>query len=121
MEEDMIIFDYMNKNEICSHVEVNLKTMEIKCTDYTDFLPNTVFGLCPHTIEYLNIFFEDRCFPRHRADVDILLDIIGLKEYNPYDIVKISQGKMISDCCWIKFDWDNSVWDDELGTTRKIG
>lgn len=52
----MLIFDLMFKDEVCSHVEVNLETKEIACREYSDVPHHVVFGKRPHTIENLNLF-----------------------------------------------------------------
>ena len=115
MARGKMIFDYMWKNEVSSHVEVDLDALEVKCEEYTTKCWNAVFWKQPHNIEYLNKFFESRCFPEHRADLDVLLELLGLQQYNPLDIVKITRGRMMNDFCWIRFEGDTAVWDEELG------
>ena len=51
-------------------------------------------------------FFEDRCFPRTRANCDELLKELGLKEYNPYLICIKTRGQQWDDFYWIRFKGD---------------
>ena len=46
----------------------------------------------------------NRCWDRSREDIDTLLRLIGLNEYNPYEICKRTHGKMAQDDTWFKFD-----------------
>jgi len=109
---EKLIFDYMNKDVVCSHVEVDLTTKEIKCEDFTDIKPHLVFAKRPHTIENLNFFFESRCFPRGRKDEKDLLQYLGLMQYNPLDIVRKTHGAMYKDFCWIRFEGETLQWKD---------
>lgn len=101
---NILNFEYLMEDEVMSKVSVNFDTGEIDVENYTDLLMFTVFGLREHTVDVLNDFFEDRCFSRHRPDVNILLDLIGLKQYNPLDIVKVTHGRTTHDTLWIRFE-----------------
>lgn len=107
-----LIFDLMFRDEVCSHVEVDLDTREIACQEYSDVPHHVVFGKRPHTVENLNYFFERRCFPEARADCKEQLEEIGLMHYNPLDIVKITHGVMCHDYMWIRFDGEKLKYKD---------
>ena len=47
---------------------------------------------------------RDRCFDEKRPDADKLLNVLGLSEYNPYEICRKTHGKMIQDKTWFKFE-----------------
>lgn len=103
-------FDYMEGNDVCSSVTV-YKDGSIECEDFVKEPFRQVFGKCPHTIEYLYKFFERRCFARTHFAVKEALASIGLTQYNPYDIVKITHGVMCSDHNWIRFDGEDLTWE----------
>lgn len=109
---DKLVFDYMNKDEVCTHVEVNLKTKDVYAQDFTKIKSRTVFAKRPHNIEELNKFLEERCFPRGRNDEKDILKHLGLTQYNPLDIVKITHGKMLHDNCWIRFEGETITWEE---------
>ncbi len=109
---DKLIFDYMNKDDVCSHVEVDLTTKQILCEDFTDVKHHLVFAKRPHTIDNLNFFFETRCFPRGREDEKDILEFLGLRQYNPLDIVRKTHGAMHKDFCWIRFEGETLKWED---------
>lgn len=48
---EKLIFDLMYKDEVCSHVEVDLRTKEIVCKEYSSVPHHVVFGKRPHTVE----------------------------------------------------------------------
>ena len=45
----------------------------------------------------LQLLLESRCVPKTRRDIDDILDFLGLKEYNPLEILKITKGELLSD------------------------
>lgn len=112
--DNYLIFDYLNRDRLISHVEINLKTKEIIAKDYatTPFL--TVFGKRPKTIESLNVFFRQRCFSEERPDKQVLLEMFGLTEYNLLDIVQKTHGLMTHDKYWIRFDGEDYSYADVL-------
>lgn len=56
-------------------------------------------------IDSILTFIQDRVLCRERCDVE-LLDMMGLKEYNIYDIFRETRGRDIDDFIWFKFDDD---------------
>jgi len=44
---------------------------------------------------------EDRCVPRTRYNIDEILKDMGMTEYNPFEFVKRTQGRMADDKEWI--------------------
>jgi len=47
---------------------------------------------------------EERCIPRGRVGLREYLEIIGLDEYDPWEIVKKTQGRMAEDQQWIEIE-----------------
>jgi hypothetical protein len=48
-------------------------------------------------------YFESRCLPRTRYNVEKALRLIGLSEYVPTNIVKKTHGVLYDDYVWIRF------------------
>lgn len=99
----MLEFDYMYYDTVCEHVEIDLVNMNVRSTVYTDEIMLQVFGKRPKTIENVYHFFQSRCFEETNYGLKDLLGLLGLQQYNPYDIVRITHGKMVNDQCWIRF------------------
>ena len=51
-------------------------------------------------------WLKRRVFPKERTDADKLLEELGLKEYDPMKIVKITEARMFQDSFWVR-------WTDE--------
>lgn len=60
----------------------------------------------------LSELFETRCWDRGRADIDDILHHLGLKEYEPMEIVKRTFGVSYNDCKWFKFEPNNLQWEN---------
>lgn len=110
--DKMLIFDYMEKDILRTHVEVNRETGEVTAINYTDDIMSQAFGLRPLTIENVNFLFESRCFSRNRPDKQELLESIGLNQFCPYDIVRKTHGKMWTDWFWLRFEGETWTWED---------
>lgn len=105
-------FDYMYKDEVCTHVFVNFTKQEIKVQQYGDTPIKSVFWKMPQTMENLFVFFEYRCFERTRCNKKQILEEMGLSEYEPLAICKITHGYLTSDCFWIRFAGENLCYED---------
>lgn len=46
---------------------------------------------------------EDRCWDKNRPDINTILELLGIDEYNPYEICKRTHGKMYQDKIWFRF------------------
>lgn len=102
-------FDFMFKNEVVGHVEI-VDNKLVKNIVYDDCFWK---HLCPKTttlpgiLEVLNerVMCEDRWTPQ-------LLEHLGLKEFNVYEILKKTHGVDVDDFSWIRFSGEDIVWDD---------
>ena len=98
-------FNYMNENdEIITSVYVNPITKKVKIKNYTDDIVDLAFGVNekPNYQDVLD-FFESRCVPRDRKSINDILELLGLKEYDPYLICKFNHGRTAQDENWIDF------------------
>lgn len=112
-------FDYMEENNVNSSVTV-YSDKTIECVDFVRENYRKVFGKRPMTMENLYKFFESRCFSRDNFGVKELLQMLGLTQYNPYDIVKVTHGHMTCDHNWIRFEGEDLTWETiESGNYQK--
>lgn len=103
-------FDYMFRDKKVAHVEL-LSNLEVKCERYsTDVLDNPLPQ--GETAEKLLEMFEDRCFPRTRANADELVKRLGLEVYDPIGIVRKTHGIQFDDFYWIRFEGEDITWED---------
>lgn len=70
-------------------------------------LPLPLFGFTKRQVtgEEFVKWVSERCFPEDRVDKDDVLKALGLKKYDPWEIVKITKGVLYGiDDFWVDFD-----------------
>jgi len=97
---------YMNRDEICTIIDVDFLNEKIWIQNKTDDLIHRAFGILEHPKwEDFEIFLRERCFPETRGNKDSLLKSLGLDHYDPLSIVEKTQGRMCEDYQWMKFEY----------------
>ncbi len=117
-KSDKVIPDFllMWEDEVIASVHVGETMVDIERFDlnpikqifYKDKISRFEFG------EIL----RRRCWDEHRADINEILKFIGLDEFNPYKICRITHGKMVQDKTWFKFEGETICYADLM---RKKG
>lgn len=83
------------------------------CRCYTDTPYSQLFNPRRHnTFEDVMAVLKSRCWDEGRPDMDKLLQGVGLKEYNPLEIVKVTHGVSFNDMFWFKFEDEDISWGD---------
>lgn len=99
----MLRLNYMNRNELCTTIDVDFKHEKIKIKNYTDKIPLRAFGVVENpTWEDFQWFLKDRCFPETRAHLKWVLSDVGVSFYDPLMIIEKTKGKMAEDQQWIE-------------------
>ena len=99
----MLRLNYMNRNELCTTIDVDIKHEKIKIKNYTDKIPLRAFGVVENpTWEDFQWFLKDRCFPETRAHLKWVLSDVGVPFYDPLMIIEKTKGKMAEDQQWIE-------------------
>lgn len=99
----MLRLNYMNRNELCTTIDVDFKHEKIKIKNYTDKIPLRAFGVVENpTWEDFQWFLKDRCFPETRAHLKWVLSDVGISFYDPLMIIEKTKGKMAEDQQWIE-------------------
>lgn len=98
-------FKYIKSNgELIAEVSFTWCPPKVEVINYTDDKFIRPFGsIKKPTIEDLEWFLEDRCFPRTRANCKELLESMGLDNYDPIEIIKRTGGNCNEDDFFIKF------------------
>ena len=96
---------YKDKPTATAYIDGN----DVRIDYYTD---DQVVCLFPRKkMDMITIMecLETRCYPRNRQSIKRILKTLGLKEYNPLEICKITHGIMRNDYTWLRFD------DEDIG------
>ncbi len=62
----------------------------------------------------LGRILELRCWDKQRSDITEILAHLGLKEYNPYEIVRKTHGVSYNDYIWFRFPGEKRTSKDVL-------
>lgn len=98
--------NYMNRNELCTVIDVNFKEHKVYITNKTDVIWRRAFGVVTEpTWEDFEWFLQERCFPKSRAHCKDILRDMGLDFYDPLQIIEKTKGRMAEDCQWIEIEY----------------
>lgn len=100
------------KNEPTSEVTVSADRRNVSYIIYKREIPKVPYLFENPTVEQIYNFLETRCMPEGRTQLGEYLDDLGLAEYNPWEIVKITHGVMWEDFLWLKFPGEDITWED---------
>lgn len=94
---------YYDKNKLCTLIYADFTDKTLKIENRTENLIKTAFGAntAPDWQAFTD-FLEERCVPRNRMGIREYLEAIGVEEYEPFEIVQKTQGRMAEDKQWLK-------------------
>ena len=98
---DNFSFEVYWKDDITARVYVKGKNVTV--SRFTDNPGKQLFSEKKMTRYQLGKIFEMRCWEKERADINEILENLGLKEYNPYEIVRKTHGVSYNDYIWFRF------------------
>ena len=94
--------DFMCEDECCTQILVDFRRERIAIVNTTDDIIHRAFGMkAKPTWEDFMEFLEDRCFPRTRDHLRLVLKDLGLDSYDPLAIIEKTKGRMAEDLQWI--------------------
>lgn len=98
--------DFMCEDECCTQILVDFRHEKIFVQNTTDDIMLRAFGvnINPTWEEFLE-FLEDRCFPRTRDKLKLILRDLDLDFYDPLYIIEKTQGRMGEDMQWLKIHY----------------
>ena len=109
---DSYSFEVFWKDEITARVHVKGKNVRI--SRYTEHPLKQIFADKKMSRYQLNRILELRCWEKERPDMDEILKCLGLKEYNPYEIVRKTHGVSSNDYIWFRFPGEKITCKDVL-------
>lgn len=115
MEEKMLSdysFEVFWRDEITARVSV--KGSKVHVSRYCSHPVKQLFAQENMTRYQLNKILEMRCFEKERGDIRQILEYLGLKEYNPQEMVKRTHGVSYNDYIWFRFPGEKLMAKDVL-------
>lgn len=98
-----MILHFMDRNGLCTEIDANFQTETVRIKNYTDDNLHRAFGVNENpTWADFEFFLEDRCFPRTRDKLKLVLKDVGVDHYDPLTIIRKTQGRMAEDTQWIE-------------------
>lgn len=96
---------YYDKHKLCTVIYADFTDKTLKIENRTDDLIKTAFGAnAQPSWKDFEDFLEERCVPRNRMGIREYLEEIGVDEYEPFEIVQKTQGRMAEDKQWLKIE-----------------
>ena len=96
---------YMYKNRVCTLIDVDENKEEVLIKNYTNNVMFKAFGINESpTFKDYQEFLKSRCFPESRDKLKLVLEDLGLPFYDPFLIIKKTEGRMAEDDFWIKIE-----------------
>lgn len=96
---------YMLDNQICTIIDVDERSKQVKVYNYKEDDIYTAFGKIENpTYHEYEEFLESRCFPRNRDNIKLILKDLNIPFYDPILIIEKTKGKMAEDNFWIKME-----------------
>jgi len=95
--------DFMCEEECCTQILIDFRNEKVAIHNTTDNILLRAFGINvnPTWGDFLE-FVEERCFPRTRDNLKLILKDLELDFYDPFYIIEKTKGCMGEDMQWIK-------------------
>lgn len=102
---ELFQIDFYDKTILCTTIYADFTEKSILAENFTFNMIKTAFGnrVSP-SWEDFESFLEERCVPRNRSGVREYLAVLGLTVYDPWEIIKKTQGRMAEDHQWLKIE-----------------
>lgn len=108
----VLIIDYMCEDVVCTHIEADYNTDIVTVTNFTDDVMEQAIGKRKASIDIIDTFFRERCFPETRFNKKELLESAGLQFFDAEAIVRQTHGVLIEDNFWVRFEGETLTWND---------
>ena len=99
MKHDVKQIIFYDKDKPCTRIYADFTLQTITAENLTDNIIKTAFGV--KLKPTWDDFMEERCIPRQRGGLREYLDVLGIDEYDPFQIVQRTKGRMAEDQQWL--------------------
>ena len=104
-KHDIRLIKFFDNNVLCTNIYADFTDKTLTAENYVNNPVKTAFGnnALP-AWEDFQLFLEDRCVPRGRAGLREYLEVIGVGEYDPLEIIRKTAGCMAEDSQWLEIE-----------------
>lgn len=101
----LIKLEFYDEEVLCTKIVADFTDETISHENTTEHIVKTAFGKneVPTWKDFQN-FLEERCVPRSRSGIREYLETIGVGSYEPFEIIKKTNGRMAEDNQWLKWE-----------------
>lgn len=105
-----IIIEVHSPRGVGTLIFADYKTQTVRIENKTSRILDTAFGrnLEPTWEEY-ELFLEERCFPKTRDKLKLVLKDVGVEAYDPLQIIRKTKGRMNDDNLWLEIYWNEEA------------
>ena len=102
---DVRLLYLYNGNELCTTIYADFTDKTLISFNHTTDPVLSAFGnnTLPTWFNF-EAFLEERCLPRQRDRLREYLEVLGLNDYDPIEIIKITAGRMAEDNQWVQIE-----------------
>ena len=102
---DVKKLSYYDDYKLCTVIYADFTSQMLEIENHTDNIVKTAFGRneIPDWNEFID-FLKERCVPESRDGIKDYLDEIGVVDYDPLEIVRVTKGRMAEDAQWLEVE-----------------
>lgn len=101
----LVKFEFYDGEILCTKIIADFTEETLSVENTTENIIKTAFGKneAPTWEDFQN-FLEERCVPQSRSGIREYLETIGVESYEPFEIIKKTNGRMAEDNQWLKWE-----------------
>ena len=97
--------EYYDREQLCTAIYVDFTDEMLTVENYVEDPVKRAFGNNRNpSWEDFQLFLQERCLSKDRAGLREYLDTLGLAEYDPWEIIRITEGRMAEDHQWLRIE-----------------
>jgi len=103
LNHNLAVLFFYHRENLCTKIGVDLTAKRIAIKNEIENPLLTAFGVDqqPTWADY-EAFLQERCIPKTRDGIQFYLRELGLDSYDPFKIIRRTEGRMAEDHHWIK-------------------
>ena len=101
----LVKFEFYDRETLCTTIIADFTDETLSVENTTAHIVKTAFGKNEvPTFKDFQHFLEERCMPKSRSGIREYLETIGVETYEPFEIIKKTNGRMAEDDQWLNWE-----------------